>query len=340
MSSLKIGIIGCGKQAEKHLSGLKKLPGLDFIVADIREEASRSFCEKTSVTWAADLGDILEDRTVQAVVICTPTRTHVELIREAVKAGKDVFCEKPLSGPNEELLELDSMVSGAGRIVMIGYVYRYVPILEEGHRLFRKLSVGASSLIMGEPLTAFFRLGGRGSHQAWKHRRATDGGAVNEMLVHMIDLAGWYFGPLKDVQIVSRSLKLPQRQINGDLVEADAEDYVVVKCTGESGVEIICQADLVTPAFSQYVEIQAENGSFMGSIQEDMPSYVFLKEGRGGYQAGRTELRTGQRNLFDVQMLAFAEAVLKRQPPDRNSIADSIQLMHILQQVSAQVENK
>lgn len=39
--------------------------------------------------------------------------------------------------------------------------------------------------------------------------------AVNEMLVHMIDLANWYFGPLRDVQVVSRFLKLPQRQING-----------------------------------------------------------------------------------------------------------------------------
>lgn len=115
---------------------------------------------------------------------------------------------------------------------------------------------------------------------------------------------------------------------------------MVVKCTGASDVEIMCQADLVTPAFSQYAEIQAENGSFMGSIQADMPNYVFLKEGRGGYQTGRTELRTGQRNLSDIQMLAFAEAVLKRQPPDRNSIADSIQLMNTLQEVSRQVVEK
>ncbi len=340
MSKVKIGIIGCGKQAEKHLSGLKKLSGVDFVVADIREEASRTFAEKSCVQWVAGPADIFADQSVRAVVICTPTSAHVDLIKEAVKTGKDVFCEKPLAGPNGDLSELDAMAKSAGRIVMIGYVYRYVPILEEGHRLFRKLDVGGRSLIMGKPLTAFFRLGGRGSHQAWKHRKTSDGGAINEMLVHMIDLANWYFGPLAGVEVVSHSLKLPQRQINGDLVDADADDYVVVKCIGEGGVEIICQADLVTPAFSQYVEIQAENGSFMGSIQADMPSYVFLREGRGGYQTGRTELRTGQRNLFDVQMLAFAEAVLKRQQPDRNSISDSIQLMHILKDVSRQVEDK
>lgn len=337
MSSLKIGIVGCGKQAEKHLSGLRKLSGVDFVVADVKEEASRAFSEKACVPWVPDTADIFNDQSVQAVVICTPTRTHVDLIRQAIKAGKDVFCEKPLSGPIEELLELDAMARRAGCIVVIGYVYRYVPILEEGHRLFRKLDVAGGSLIMGKPLTALFRLGGRGSHQAWKHRTGTDGGAVNEMLVHMIDLANWYFGPLRDFQVVSHSLMLPERQINGDLVEADAEDYVVVKCAGQSGIEIICQADLVTPAFSQYAEIQAENGSFMGSIQADMPSYVFLKEGRGGYQTGRTELRTGQRNLFDVQMLAFAEAVMKRQQPDRNSIADSIQLVQILGELKTQV---
>lgn len=242
MNRLKVGIIGCGKQAEKHLSGLKKLSGMEFVVADIKQEAAQALSNKGSVPCARDPEDLFLDKSVRAVVICTPTPAHIPLIKKAVKAGKDVFCEKPLSGSIDEVFELQTTLKNSDRIVMIGYIYRYVPVFEEGYRLFQKLDAGGYySLVMGKPLTAFFRLGGRGSHQKWKHIRATDGGAVNEMLVHMIDLANWYFGPLSDVQMLSNSLKLPQRTINGESVHVDAEDYVVVKCTGANGVEIICQ---------------------------------------------------------------------------------------------------
>jgi hypothetical protein len=111
-----------------------------------------------------------------------------------------------------------------------------------------------------------------------------------------------------------------------------------MRCLGRNDVEIFCQADLITPAFSQYVEIQGENGSFMGSIQSDMPSFVFLKESRGGYNTGKTELRFGRRNVFDIQMMSFIQAVLRREPSDRNTIDDSLMLMHILGEIRKQVK--
>ena len=76
----------------------------------------------------------------------------------------------------------------------------------------------------------------------------------------------------------------------------------------------------------------------MGSIQPDMPSYVFLKESRGGYAEGKTELRYGRRNVFDLQMLNFIHAVLKRDLPDRNTVRDSLKLMSIMEEIREQAE--
>ena len=157
------------------------------------------------------------------------------------------------------------------------------------------------------------------------------------MLVHMIDLANWYFGPVQHVEVVSCALRYPERIIHGEKARVDAEDFVLVKCVGAHDIEIFCQADLITSSFCQYVEIQAENGSFMGSIQPDMPSYVYLKEARGGYAAGKTELRYGQRNVFDIQMVAFIQAVLKRHFPDRNTVEDSLNSIRILDEIVRQV---
>jgi len=337
MNEVKIGLVGCGKQAPKHISGLKKIPGVELVLSDIQADLARDLAAKEGIAWVENMDDIFADPGIVATAICTPTRTHVGLIKNAIEAGKHVFCEKPLSDSIEEARNLQRALAGSDRIVMLGYVYRFVPILVEAHRLFSLQRLNGESLTMGRPLSAFFRLGGRGSHQTWKHQKATGGGAINEMLVHMIDLANWYFGPIEEIEVISHDIRCPERVIQGRKMEADAEDFILIRCIGACGVEIFCQADLITPAFTQYVEIQSENGSFMGSIQADMPSYIFLKEARGGYDAGRTELRFGQRNLFDIQIMTFVQSVLQNRLPDRNTVEDSLQLMWLTEKIRKQV---
>jgi predicted dehydrogenase len=336
MNRIKIGIIGCGKQAGKHISCLKKLPGLETVLSDIQPDFARNLAKKTDSFWVKHPDEIFADKSIRAVVICTPTQTHVPFIEMAVDTGKDVLCEKPLCETVEEAEHLQNSIARSNQIVMVGYVYRYVPVFEEGFRIFCEQAVNGDSLVMGKPLSAFLRLGGRGGHQVWKHRKSTGGGAINEMLVHMVDLANWYFGPLKDIQVISCDLRYPKRIINGEMIMADAEDYILVRCTGADGIEILCQADLITPAFIQYVEVQTEKGTFMGSIQGDMPSYVFLKEDSGGFSAGKTELKYGRRNVLDIQMLNFVHCILKRELPDRNSIADSLQLVQNMGEIRKQ----
>jgi predicted dehydrogenase len=237
----------------------------------------------------------------------------------------------------EEALALQQLDRQSEEIVMLGYVYRFVPVFEEGYKIIHQQQVNGESLVLGKPLSVFFRLGGRGGHQVWKHMKVSGGGAINEMLVHMVDLANWYFGPLTNIEVLSCDLRYPERYINGEKAKVDAEDNIWIRCLGRNNVEIFCQADLITPAFSQFVEIQGENGSFMGSIQSDMPSFVFLKESRGGYNEGKTELRYGRRNVFDIQMMTFIQAVLRNESPDRNTIDDSVMLMSVLGEIRKQV---
>lgn len=338
MNRIKLGIIGCGKQAAKHVAALKKIPGTGMVLTDILPEAAKSLAQKTECPFVEHPDAVYDDPEMQAVVICTPTRTHYPLIARALEKNIHVFCEKPLSENVEEIEALKKAEQSSDAVLTIGYIYRFVPAFEEGFRLFREMQLNGESLLLGKPLTAFFRLGGRGSHQVWKHRKETGGGAINEMLVHMIDLASWYFGPLNNIQIISNTLHLPRRMIQGEVVDADAEDFILVRCRGYNGIEIFCQADLVTPAFNQYAEIQAENGSFRGSIQQDSPSYVFLNEARGGFDAGKTVFTFGQRNLLDYQMLYYVLSILRSQKADKNTVEDSLQLTRIIDQIRHQIE--
>lgn len=338
MNKIKIGFLGCGKQAGKHISSLKKVPNVKMVLGDIDMSLAKELAEKNEVLWVGDPESLFEDNDILAMIICTPTHSHASLVKSALEAKKHVLCEKPLCDSMEEALALQQLDKQYEEIVMVGYVYRFVPVFEEGYKIIRPQQGNGESQVLGKPLSAFFRLGGRGGHQVWKHMKASGGGAINEMLVHMVDLANWYFGPLTEVEVISCNLRYPERYINEEKVKVDAEDHIWLKCLGRNDIEIVCQADLITPAFSQFVEIQGENGSFMGSIQSDMPSFVYLKESRGGYNQGKTELGYGRSNVFDIQMMTFIQTVLRNESPDRNTIDDSVMLMRVLGEIRKQVE--
>ncbi len=335
MDRIRIGIVGCGKQAPKHISGYRNLPQVELVVADLDEDAARRLGEQADVPWSANPQQLFEDPEIAAVDICTPTGSHYPLIEQALAGGKHFFCEKPLCETIAEAEAIERAVVRSGLVGMVGYLYRFAPVFETAKRL-----LDPQERPLGEVTTALFRIGGRGSHQLWKHRRETGGGAVNEMLVHMLDLAIWFFGPPAATDVLCCELLRPERTIQGRTERVDAEDYVIVRLEMQNGTIIFCQADMLTPAFTQFVEIQGTNGGFMGSIQPDMPSHVFLHQPAGGFDSGKTRLSTAPVNLFEAQMAEFVRAVASGTQPSRGNVRDSLYLLQTLEQIRRRIAEK
>lgn len=329
VNNIKIGLIGCGKQAEKHIQGFNAIGVTEILVSDIRRELADSLAGQFAGVEAVEIDALLNDPSVRIVDVCTPTPSHFEYIARALKSGKDVFCEKPLCATAEEAQEIQRLEKSHGRFVQVGYIYRFAPAFSWCKRLLQD-----NQSPMGTPLKAFLRIGGRGSHQTWKHTKSQGGGAINEMLVHMLDLALWFFGPLKDIQLVQSELLMPQRVIKRETVTVDAEDLVLVTAKSAQGTRIIIEADMLTPAFRQYVEIQGTNSSYMGSIQADMPSYIFLSEARGQYEKGKTNLQFKAANLFNLQLTALLENVRHGYNADTPGVADSIEILKIMTSIN------
>lgn len=330
-NEVEVAILGCGKQAPKHIKGLRSVPGARIVLADVCPEFAQNLAEQESLPWVKNLDEVFRNPSIQAVDICTPTPSHPELILAALRNGKDFFCEKPLSESSAMARQVAEATRQSGNIGMVGYVYRFAPVFELGKRLFEDVPSTGISSPLGPVRLAHLRIGGRGSHQLWKHRRATGGGAANEMLVHMLDLAMWYFGPVRDAQLLGKKLVRPQREIWGRMEDVDAEDFILAELQMESGVTVICQADLLTPAFTQFVEVQGDNGTFMGSIDKAMPSFVFCNRETDGWKQGRTDLQFDWANLFEAQMSAFIRAVETRTAPDRCTVEDSVQLLEVME---------
>ncbi len=330
----KIALIGCGHQAPKHLSGLRPLSSVEVVLSDLHIEHARDLGREHDLPWAS-IDEVMADPDIGAVDICSPISSHAPLIRQAVEAGKDFFCEKPLCATLDEARELAELVARHERVGMVGYIYRYAPAFVEARRILPAGGASRDSSVLGPLLTASFRLGGAGAHKLWKHRVDEGGGAINEMLVHMVDLAIWYFGDVEEAELLVDEQLLARRTIGGIEHEVDAEDFVLARLRMANGLEVLCQADLVSPAFTQRMEIQGENGTLMGSIQPDMPSFVYCKEARGGYDAGRTNLYAGPVNLYEVQMAEFLRAIEDRDTRDLCTVPDSLRLLEALEKLKA-----
>lgn len=328
---LEIAIIGCGKQAEKHIQAIQgQSADTKITLFDTNSNCAKSLATVTKTSIVTNIDDIFNNPAITAIIICTPTATHYDLIMRAIQAGKHFFCEKPLCETIEQAEKIANAVQEKKLIGAVGYVYRQV-------ESFVALKNALDKKALGEPVTAFFRIGGRGNHQTWKHKKSTAGGALNEMGVHMIDLACWFFGGVESIQLFEHHLLRPQRVINNELCDADAEDYILFECGMKNGLKVLIQADMVTPSFSQFIEIQGTEGSFYGSIQEDKPNSLFLEKETAPYAKGINIIPKNKDNLFALQMRGFLDLLSGKNVDNFATVDDSLEILKTMDKIHAAI---
>ena len=109
--TVKIGIIGCGGIANgKHMPSLKKIKNAQMVAfCDIIEERAVKAAEEYGVEGAkvyTDYKELLKDKDIEVVHVCTPNRSHAFISIDAMEAGKHVMCEKPMAKTYKEAKEM------------------------------------------------------------------------------------------------------------------------------------------------------------------------------------------------------------------------------------------
>lgn len=320
---LRIGILGCGKIAERHVLAYRKLP-VEVVVADIVKDVARDTAEQHSIDFCDHPDEILHDPTIAAVDICVPTVHHRDVIIQALAHDKHVFCEKPLCRTLAEAYDIREAAEASDRVLMVGYLQRF-------HPAFQQVKEALDDGIIGRPYFALFRVGGRGDHAPWKHQRS-GGGVVLEMLVHKLDQLVWFFGPAARVAVLAYDTLRPVRTIEGEPVEVDAEDLVVLEVEA-GGVRILCEGDFVTPSYMDHMEIQGDNGSIFSSLLHFMPTIIHCKERRGIYNQGSNFHTFPMVNLFERELAHFIKTIQDGRRDNTNSLEDSIHVMEIIEHI-------
>lgn len=134
--ALGIGLVGCGGFAEFVLDAVAGLPGLRLVaVADPSRERASRLAARHGVPALDSLDELLERDDVAAVLIATPPATHAAMATQALRAGRHVFCEKPLATTTEDAASVADEARRAERVLVVDHVLRYNPLLRAVQRL-------------------------------------------------------------------------------------------------------------------------------------------------------------------------------------------------------------
>jgi predicted dehydrogenase len=307
--------------AERHAAAFKEIKGVEIIgFCDLIEENAKALGKKFNVSTFTEYSPLLKQG-VDFVDVCTPTPSHKRIILDALNAGAHVFCEKPLASDALEVEEILDASRDKKLTVQVGYVYRF-------HPAFSFLKKEIDSNTIGKPHLVTARLGGRGGHRKWKHLKSQGGGAILDMAVHMIDLCNWLFGEPKAELLYSSTL-LPERIIEGKLEKVDAEDAAVIKLEYDK-VTAIIESDLVSPAFTNTFEVHGDNGTIFTSIIDFIPSFIYLKQARNGFEKGYNFLKQKKENMILLELAHFVK-VMKGEAEPANPIKDSLKIARVLE---------
>ncbi|MCS3856503.1 putative dehydrogenase [Salinibacter ruber] len=318
---MNVGIIGAGKIAKKHINSLQKFNGVNIAVSDKRSEKARQLAKDLGVSHEDSSASLIESNSVDVVHVCTPVRTHLELIKKAAKKGKHIFCEKPLCESTRHAYEIKGAVEANEVVLSVGYLYRFHPAIRE---LKRIIDEG----IIGNVYSANLRLGARGSHKEWKHKKDTGGGVINEISVHKLDLANWLFGRVRSVDAVKHSLELEKREIDGKKIDATANDFLTARIDMEK-CSVTLNTDIFTHGFVEFIEVMGTNGSVFTSILDYMPTTVYLHEAKDKYESGQNKTFYKPVDLFERQFQRFFGAI-KGECENLNSVSESIKTMECI----------
>ncbi len=277
--TIKIGIIGAGRIGRLHADTLTtRVPGAQVLaIADIFAESAKSAAETYGIAdYTADPAELISSSDIDAIVICSSTDTHTRFIIESARAGKHIFCEKPI---DHDLTQIDAALqaaAAAGVKLQIGFNRRFDP---NHARLKQAIERGE----IGEPHTMMI-ISRDPSPPPIEYVKVS-GGLMMDMMIHDFDMCRFLLGEVEEMYA------LGDVKIDPAIGEAGDIDTAKVMLRFENGViGTIENSRQAVYGYDQRVEVFGSGGaartgnwhpnavtiSDAGSVRRDLPMRFFL----------------------------------------------------------------
>jgi myo-inositol 2-dehydrogenase/D-chiro-inositol 1-dehydrogenase len=248
-STLRMGVIGVGRIGRMHADLLaRQVPGAAVqMVHDAFEETARGVADALGVAAAADVEELLGADDVDAVAICTSTDTHADLIVAAARAGKAIFCEKPVSLDLREVDSALAAVEEAGVPFQIGFNRRFDPA-------HAAVAAAVADGTVGEP--QIVRISSRDPAPPPRAYVRGSGGIFLDMTIHDFDMARFVTGS-DVVEVYARGAV----RVDPGFADAGDVDTAVVMLVHDNGcLTTIDNSRQAVYGYDQRVEVFGSRG--------------------------------------------------------------------------------
>ena len=244
---VNFAVLGCGRIGRMHAANLARHPDASLLaVYDVVADASAAVARTHDVRQALSVSDVLDDSRIDAVLIASPTDTHVDLIVASARAGKAVLCEKPIDLDLARAERCRDEIASFAPTVMIGFQRRFDPSIAALRRRAREGEIGRlEQLIITSRDPAPPPLG----------YIAVSGGLFRDMTIHDFDIARFVAGEIVAVSAFGDALVDPAIGGAGDI------DSAMVTLRSASGMLIhINNARRSAYGYDQRMELFGERG--------------------------------------------------------------------------------
>lgn len=179
---MTVGVIGAGRIGKLHIANLKRITGIHVkAIADVNHDAISGWKSQFGIEVVTNNPvEVIEDPEIEAILICSPTNTHAELIKKCALAKKHIFCEKPISFSSKTTAEALKIVKKEGVILQVGFNRRF-------DKNFKTLRNKLTNGDIGKIHT--LRITSRDPFPPTLDYIKSSGGLFKDMMIHDFDMA-------------------------------------------------------------------------------------------------------------------------------------------------------
>ncbi len=281
-----IAILGAGRIGQVHARAVQQVPGATIVaIADAVPAAAQSLAD-THGAEVRSIDEIAQSPDVDAVLVCTPTDMHADLIEQFARAAKAIFCEKPIDLDVARAAACVDVVTECNGLLMLGFQRRFdadfVALKQaiDGGRIGKVETVHLTSRDPAPPPLDYI---------------ARSGGLFRDMAIHDLDVARWLLeDEIATVQAVGSVLVDPAIGQAGDfdtatiLLQTHTGKQCTITCSRRASygydqrIEVLGSEGMVTAQNTR--ESRTEISSAYGSLKAPLVDF-FMDRYAGAYRA-------------------------------------------------------
>jgi myo-inositol 2-dehydrogenase/D-chiro-inositol 1-dehydrogenase len=262
----KLALLGAGRIGKVHARAIATDKRARLVaVVDAMADAAQAIADSAGCK-VSTIDAVIADPDIDGVIICTPTNTHADLIERFAKAGKAIFCEKPIDLDVERARACLEVVRQTGAKVMLGFNRRFDPHFRAVRKAIDEGKIGTVEMVTitsrdpGPPPAEYIKV---------------SGGIFRDMTIHDFDMARFLLGE-EIVQVFATGAVLVDKAI-GELGDYDSASLILTTASGRQAM--ISNSRRASYGYDQRIEVHGSLGSVSAENQRPVSIEVANKDG-------------------------------------------------------------